>query len=231
MKITKSLVKKIHSALDKGLTEELGNPIEGEMCVEALICHVLGEPHTDSPSCVGDAIRKAILALNDCAWTSNRTRAEGMRKLAIAQLGSVSLNQEDFFNLLKLRSTQRILPFLIQSHIYFLAKEDKTRDLKLKAFKLKFEKLKKLDTALWKEFYNYYSSRYYRSSYYYYSYYYNYSNYYSSYNYNFYYYNYNKDYYYRYYYSRYNYENLLLLIADVILQALIEMKSPGCKYL
>lgn len=93
------------------------------MCVEALICNVLGEPHTDKPSCVGEDIRLAKISLNDCSWSSNQARAEGMRKLAIAQLGSIELDQKAFHYKLKLKSTKRILPFLIQLHVDSLAKK------------------------------------------------------------------------------------------------------------
>ena len=192
--ITPELVASIHKALDKGLTKGLGKPIEGEMCVEALICHKLELPHSDNPPCVGSEVRKAKIVLNDCEWSSNKARAEGMRKLAVAQLGSNQLDQVEFVNRLKLLSTKRLLPFLIQKHF------DKTKNEKLLEYKLKFEQLENLNDSLWEEFYNH-SSDYCHYCYYY------------------------------YYYYNYHGDKLLLLVADVILQVLIDMKSPGVKWL
>ena len=200
-KINESLVTEILHLLSFGLTKGIGNPSPGQMCVEALITQALGEEFSDNPSCVGSEVRKCKIELNDCDWPSNEARAEGMKKLAIAQLGSDTLNQEEFRQKLKLNSTKKILPYIIQKHY------EECKDEKLLEYKQKFEKLKKLDDNLWKEFY--YNYNYYYNHYYYY-----------------YYYDYN-DYNYNYYYGI----DFLNLIADTILQTLIEMKSPGCKYL
>jgi len=154
------------------------------MCVEALICFKLGLPHGDNPPCVGGEVRLAKISLNDCNWSSPKARAEGMRKLAIAQLGSDKIDQKVFKDTLKLISAKRILPCLIQKH-YEISK-----DPKLVEWKLKFESLVKLDNKLWKEFYYHY-----------------------------------------YHYYHYYEDELLLLVADCILQALIECKSEGCKWL
>src|ERR1700688_4632734 len=108
IEITPELVNKINSLLVKGLTKGLGQPQEGQMCVEALICFSMGLPHSDNPPCVGKSVRDAKIALNDCSWSTNKVRAEGMRKLAIAQLGSDIIDQELFVNELKLESTKRI---------------------------------------------------------------------------------------------------------------------------
>ena len=207
MQITKELVDAIHAGLDKGLTAGIGVQEEGKMCVEALICFKLGLPHSDKPTCVGEEVRKAKISLNDGAWSTEKVRAEGMRKLAIAQLGSDKLDQKEFRDKLKLNSTRKILPFIIQKHF-----ED-CGDRKLLEYKQKFESLKVLDDALWSEFYNY-------NNYYYY-YYYNY-NYYNNY-----YYNYN--YYYYYYYH--NGDKFLLLVANTILKTLQEMNCEGCKWI
>lgn len=211
--ITKELIDSIHSALDKGLTKGLGKPIKGQMCVEALISFKLGLPHGDNPPCVGSEVRKAKIALNDCHWSSNKARAEGMRKLAIAQLGSDEIDQAEFHSKLKLNSCKFILPFLIQKHF------DTTKDTLLLEYKSRFEQLVELDNELWEEFYKNYNYNYY-----------NYNNY-NHYYYNYYYYNYNYYYYYNYYNARSMNDNLLLVVAKAILQTLIDLKSPGCKWL
>ena len=88
MQITKELVTKINKLLDEGLVCGLGKPIPGKMCVEALICYALDLPHGDEPNCVSPAIRSLKIRLNDSNWSSNKARAEGMRNLAILQLGT-----------------------------------------------------------------------------------------------------------------------------------------------
>lgn len=149
MNITEEQIKTIMRKVGLGLTKGLEKNSDGKMCIEAVICTVLENKHADNPACVGNEIRKAKINLNDCSWSSNQARAKGMRKLAIAQLGSINLDQIDFLNNLKLESARKILPFLIQKHY------EKTKDVKLLDYKLKFESLTVLDNALWLEFYNY----------------------------------------------------------------------------
>ena len=38
MNITKENIDKLNALLDHGLTEGLGNPLPGKMCVEAAVC-------------------------------------------------------------------------------------------------------------------------------------------------------------------------------------------------
>lgn len=208
--INETLVNKILNLLSFGLTKGVGNPKPGEMCIEAAICYALGEPHGDDPSCVGSEVKNAKISLNDCEWSSNKARAEGMKKLAIAQLGSIDLNQEEFRDRLKLNSTKRLLPFLLGKTY------EKIKDESLLVYKKKFEDLSSLESSILDEFY--YSYSYYYQKYYYY------------YPPNYYYYN--NCYYYYYDYCALQYgDEFLLLFADVILQTLIEMNCEGCKYL
>ena len=167
-KITTKTAKEILRLLSFGLPKGKGKPIPGEMCIEAVITVALGEPFSDKPSCVEQGIgsvNEAKIALNDCAWSSPQARAKGMQKIALAQLGSNTLQTNAFRDLLKLKSTQRILPYIIQKHY------EQCKDEKLLAFKTKFESLVALNDRLWKEFYNY-NYNYYNNNYY--NYYYNY---------------------------------------------------------
>jgi hypothetical protein len=66
------------------------------MCVEAAICYAYGLPHGDNPPCVGDAVRAFKIALNDSNWSSPKARAKGMIKLSIAQLNSNVIDQNEF---------------------------------------------------------------------------------------------------------------------------------------
>lgn len=199
-------VKEFLRLLSFGLVKGVGVQEEGKMCIEACWCAVLKLPNGDNPPCVGSEVRACKIALNDCDWSSKKARAEGMKLIGIAQVGSNQLNQQGFFSLLKLNSTKRILPYLIQKHY------DDTKDERLLEYKVKFESLDTLNDSLWREFY--------------YNYYFNHYNYY----YNSYYYSYSYNYYYSYYYYNYG-DEFLLLVADVILQTLKEMNSPGCQYL
>jgi hypothetical protein len=51
----------------------------------------MGLPHSDEPPCVSPAIRQLKIQLNDSAWSSDKARGAGMRRLALAQLGSAGI--------------------------------------------------------------------------------------------------------------------------------------------
>lgn len=88
MLITREVAAKVLEVVDAGLVKGVGNPKPGEMCVEAAVCYALGLPHGDDPQCVSRAVRSLKITLNDKNWSSNEARAKGLRRLAIAQLGS-----------------------------------------------------------------------------------------------------------------------------------------------
>ena len=88
VEITREVAAKVLSIVDAGLSEGLGNPKPGEMCVEAAVCYALGLPHGDDPGCVALVLRQLKIALNDKRWSSNAARAKGLRRLSIIQLGT-----------------------------------------------------------------------------------------------------------------------------------------------
>jgi len=113
--INQELVNKIDSLLDKGVTCGFSeDPKPGSMCLEQVICYALGERVTDKPSCVGYEVRDFVILLNDKAWSSPSARAEGMRELAIAQLGSNSLNQYEFREKLCFAVITKLLPAMVR---------------------------------------------------------------------------------------------------------------------
>lgn len=116
-RLTKTLAKKIDHLLSFGLTYGLGLPIPGQMCVEAVVCNALGEPHSDSPSCVGYEVRTVKIHLNDSNWSSNEARAKGMRDIAIAQLGSDIIDQNLFLKKFRALRLKRLLPVMIEDHL------------------------------------------------------------------------------------------------------------------
>jgi hypothetical protein len=110
IKPTREIAAKILTLLDAGLTKGLGEPYPGKMCVEALVNFALGLPHNDQPPCVGDAVRRFKIRLNDSNWSSNQARAKGFRRLAIAQLGSNEIDQVQFVKKLALATIREIVP-------------------------------------------------------------------------------------------------------------------------
>src|SRR5258708_22397302 len=97
MEINREAAQKVLKVVDAGLVTGLGFPEPGQMCVEAAVCYALGLPHGDDPVCVAHVLRALKIRLNDSSWSSARTRAHGLRRLAVAQLGSTgALNEKRF---------------------------------------------------------------------------------------------------------------------------------------
>lgn len=88
IEITTEAARKILKTVDAGLICAVGQRSAGKMCVEAAICYALDLPHGDRPECVDEAVIEFSIKLNDCPWSSPKKRAAGLRRLAIAQLGS-----------------------------------------------------------------------------------------------------------------------------------------------
>jgi hypothetical protein len=117
MNITQAQIDKIHSLLDYGLPTGLGKPEPGKMCVEGAISYALGLPHSDDPGCVIEPLRRLKIRLNDSnRWTSNKARAEGLRRLAIAQLGSKgAIDPQDFVNRVVTMTIRTIVPSALRN--------------------------------------------------------------------------------------------------------------------
>lgn len=110
VKPTKQIAEKILKLLRHGLVKGLGEPVPGRMCVEAAVCYAFGLPHSDKPPCVGAAVRAFKIRLNDARWSSNKSRSDGLRRLAVAQLGSNEIDQVEFMERLAFRIIKEILP-------------------------------------------------------------------------------------------------------------------------
>ena len=83
-----TVAKRVLEIVDAGLVNGVGKPNPGQMCVEAAVCYALGLPHGDDPQCVSRALRALKIRLNDSRWSSPQARGAGLRRLAVAQLGS-----------------------------------------------------------------------------------------------------------------------------------------------
>jgi hypothetical protein len=112
--ITRELAAKVLSIVDQGLSMGLGIATPGSMCVEAAVCYALGQPHGDRPECVGDVVRGFKVVLNDASWSSKTARAKGMRRIAIAQLGSTEIDMAKFSTHVLDETIKRILPFAMR---------------------------------------------------------------------------------------------------------------------
>jgi hypothetical protein len=97
MEITREIAIKVRDTVAAGLSSGLGQQQPGAMCVEAAVCYALGLPHGDDPGCVAQSLRRLKIRLNDAAWSSKQARANGLRRLALAQLGSAGVLDEKEF--------------------------------------------------------------------------------------------------------------------------------------
>lgn len=97
IEITQAIAAKVLEVVDAGLVHGKGSPVPGRMCVEAAVCFALSLPHGDGPPCVAPILRSLKIALNDSPWSSDQARAKGLRRLALAQLGSAGHIDEDEF--------------------------------------------------------------------------------------------------------------------------------------
>lgn len=91
--IVPPFVGKILRKLRYGLPRGLGSGGDGNMCVQHVVARALGEGAIDEPSCVDSYVRGIGVTLNDLMWSSETARAEGLKRFAIAQLGT---NSDDY---------------------------------------------------------------------------------------------------------------------------------------
>ena len=115
MEITREIAIKVRDTVDCGLTSGMGKPIPGEMCVEAAVCFAMGLPHSDEPTCVSKAFRSLKIALNDGPWSDNKARAKGLRRLAIVQLGSSEIDDNEFARRVVEMTIRKIIPIAMRA--------------------------------------------------------------------------------------------------------------------
>lgn len=106
-------VAQFDEILSRGLCKGQGDR-DGQMCIEAAICTVLGLPHSDDPKCVSKAVRSFKIALNDKRWSSPKARAKGLRDLGLAQLGSKGVVDDEEFTA---RLTEKIIRVLLPTFV------------------------------------------------------------------------------------------------------------------
>jgi hypothetical protein len=114
--ITTAIVTKLLEIVDAGLVNGVGNPIPGQMCVEAAVCFALGLPHGDDPKCVEPTLRSLKIRLNDSRWSSDQARAKGLRRLAVVQLGSKGhLDAKEFVTRCAVLATKTCVPAALRA--------------------------------------------------------------------------------------------------------------------
>jgi hypothetical protein len=113
--LNNQLVTSINDLVNQGVTDNVGYPVPGQMCIEALTCYALDLEHGDDPQCVDRALRRYKIVLNDADWSSNIARGKGMKRLAILQLGTNNnFNTQYFTEQLALRTINTIMPIVLR---------------------------------------------------------------------------------------------------------------------
>ena len=132
MQITLEIATKVRDTVAAGLVKGAGNPVPGQMCVEAAVCYALGLPHGDDPQCVARSLRSLKIAINDAQWSSPQARAHGLRKLALLQLGSAgAMDDRGFARRVALMTIRTMLPVALR------AADEKSADARAKACNLR----------------------------------------------------------------------------------------------
>ena len=116
IKLTKQIALKVLESINGALRMGAGNGEGQDVCVMQAIARAVGLPASDDhvEECVGTAVSAFNRRLNDCSWSSDTARAEGMKALGVASIGSNQLNQMEFGKLMFVRGTQRLLPFVFR---------------------------------------------------------------------------------------------------------------------
>ncbi len=116
MMITREIATKVRDVIDAGLVSGVGVPIPGRMCVEAAVCYALGLEHGDDPGCVAQSLRRLKIRLNDARWSSDQARAQGLRRLGVAQLGSAGvLDEQEFVRRVVEMTIRKSLPLALRA--------------------------------------------------------------------------------------------------------------------
>ena len=95
MKITKGIVDRLLDILKDGLCSGAGDMSgPGTFCVQQAVSMATDQADEgDSPlNCINETVRSWGVGMNDQGWSSPKARADGMRRFAVAQLGSLYLN-------------------------------------------------------------------------------------------------------------------------------------------
>lgn len=119
--------RKVLGVVDAGLVRGGGTAVPGRMCIENAVAYALGFEFNDQPKCVHPTVRSLKIMLNDDeAWSSNQARAQGMRKIAVAQIGSDKINERQFLHAL-IERAEALLPPISLDYAAVRASIDRVR--------------------------------------------------------------------------------------------------------
>ena len=86
--ITRVVVRKLLAAIEAGLNGGCGKPVPGIMSLAGALGYALGVSTDRGRGCVAPALWALTTRLGDARWSSPKTRAAGLRTLALLQLGT-----------------------------------------------------------------------------------------------------------------------------------------------
>ncbi len=111
-------ISKFDALVARGFCVGVGTP-DGQLCVEAAITQALGMPFNDNPKCVASAVRSYKITINDShRWKSPQSRAEALRDIGIAQIGSNGVVDDNEFTRRFAAKTARVLiPMLFREFL------------------------------------------------------------------------------------------------------------------
>jgi hypothetical protein len=116
IKPTKRIALEVAKSINGALCRGAGSGQSQNVCVMQAIARAVGLPTSNDQveECVGSVVGAFNRKLNDCYWSSDVARAEGMKRLGVASIGSNQLNQMEYGKLMFLRGTQKLLPFVFR---------------------------------------------------------------------------------------------------------------------
>lgn len=134
IEITADIAKKVIKTVKTGLCDGQGEPIPGQMCVEAAVCYAMGLPHDDQPPCVHPNLRSLKIMINDKNWSSNESRAKGLVRMAVLQLGTnKTFDNKAFGAGLKLINKTILMPLAVEYWLSCTAQHDSSEEAAAKA--------------------------------------------------------------------------------------------------
>src|SRR5262245_46412083 len=97
MNITKTLIDKVLNIITGGLTKGAGD-MRNTVCVQQAVSKACGKTeYGDHPTfCVAQETVGFGIGMNDRLWSSQQARADGMRRFAVAELGSNKVDCRGF---------------------------------------------------------------------------------------------------------------------------------------
>lgn len=111
--VTQTQAERLIHVINAGLVKGKGEAVLGNMCLESAISYATGEPFSDSPKCVSKTVKRVSICLNDSQWENDKQRSRCLLKLGVAQLGSVNIDQRAFSKLFISKLETKFIPLIL----------------------------------------------------------------------------------------------------------------------